>query len=194
MTGNIPNSDDFVFDTLCLLEVGNYRAKQKGVRGDQKAQLLAIKDEMMRLLYDAFKNSGDLSFARIPYLQRCPECKGKADEYFLKDPTKTWEFHLSMMPPCPNDVEVLEKALIELLITYKNRNFSFHIPATKLVTWSFSTDVLPERKWIPEADFDRSNRFDSDERSFGEIIFELKKRMNSFKQELDRIQNKQASN
>ncbi|MBI1924610.1 DUF4145 domain-containing protein [Candidatus Poribacteria bacterium] len=184
----LSNSDEFVLQTLFLLDLGNYRARQKDERKDQRIQFFTIKDEVMRLIHEAFTNTGSLRYSRVPFLRRCLACKRKADLLHKEDTQKSWEYHLNMLPQCPDDTDVPEKAAIELLLLYKGERFSFHIPESKTILWSLSPEEMIEKKWVPEVDFDRSDRWKIDTRPLKDIVTKLKLYMNVFQEALANIQ------
>ena len=87
------------------------------------------------------------------------------------DTWRPFEYFLSMVKPCADDVEITEKATIEVEITYQDRVYSFHIPLTKTIDWDIDIDQLPRKAWLSGKEFHREK--------FNKIKVELNELMNT---------------
>ena len=108
----------------------------------------------------------------IPYYKYSKQTKDKAGEIMRADDTwRPFEYFLSMVKPCADDVEITEKATIEVEITYQDRVYSFHIPLTKTIDWDIDIDQLPRKAWLSGKEFHREK--------FNKIKVELNELMNT---------------
>ena len=74
-----------------------------------------------------------------------------------------------MVGPSEDDVEVTEKATIEVEITYEDRLFSFQVPLSKTIDWDLDIDQLPRKAFLSGKEFHREK--------FGKIKVELNELM-----------------
>ncbi len=116
--------------------------------------LYAAKDALMRVFHRLLSRTGDVSYYLVPYLRRCARCKRRADALHEADPGRTWEYHLNLMPRCPEDEEVPERSSIAQVIRWGGQRFEFHIPRPKIVGWGLDPQSLESKTWVPERDFD----------------------------------------
>jgi hypothetical protein len=186
MTSKPSDADDFSLQTLLLLDLGDFRVRQGEATERERSLFFALKDDILGLLHRVFTRTGALAYSRIPFLRRCPACKQKAVALADGDSCRKWQIYLPRLPRCPHDCEVPGRASVELLLTYQGERFCFHIPEAKTLNWSLLPEELIEKKWIPEADFDRSRRWLADLTPIGKVLTDLKDRASIFEEHLSR--------
>jgi hypothetical protein len=150
---NSSKTDSLVLKLLDLLETGSYLARSVSKEDVLYTSFFAIKDQSMALIYRLLYHTGALSYYFIPYVERCSECKKKADALHNADSSRSWEYHLNLLPLCPKDREVSERSMVSMTVRYPDRKFNLHVPMKEVLKWNLDVDQLDKRVWVPDKDF-----------------------------------------
>lgn len=159
------------FKLLTLFDQTNYLVKEGDWYMEDKIEFYEMKDNFLSFIIKNRPEELPLEINYIPYYKYSKQTKDKAGEIMRADDTwRPFEYYLSLVEPCADDVEITEKATIEVEITYQERVFSFHIPVTKTIEWDIDIDEFPRKAWLSGKDFHREK--------FGKIKVELTELMN----------------
>jgi hypothetical protein len=142
---------------LGLLDHGNHWIKEGDWYEEDKRLFYDLKDQIMEKIHREPPRGAVVNVLRVPYLQRCTQCKDKAGGLMRSSGGKTgFEYYLNQIPPCPDDVEIPERASLEMEVVYFGRLFCFHVPVDKMREWSIDVASLRTKDWIPARDFHHS--------------------------------------
>jgi hypothetical protein len=171
------SNENDLMELLILLEEAGFKSSRSRPSKYELDQYYVLKNEIMSLIHYRYYGTDRLQYVRIPFIRRCIQCKKKADVLAQIDTSKSWDYHLNMLPRCPNDTVVPEKAIIEVIVSFPDNTFAFQIPESKTILWNQPPQILPERQWIPHKDFKetRPPRFDFP--NLGDYIVELKRKL-----------------
>ena len=64
-----------------------------------------------------------------------------------------FEYFLSQIPPCAQDMELPEKALVEVVAACNGFSFSFHMPVDVVRECGIDTASLNRKAWISAQNF-----------------------------------------
>lgn len=149
-------TNDKWFKLLTLLDQTNHLIKEGDWYVEDKIEFYEMKDKFLSYVIDNKPEELPLTIYYIPYYKYSKETKDKAGELMRSDDQwRTFEYYLSQVEPCSHDVEITEKATIEVEITYEKRIFSFHTPITKTLEWGINIDELPRKAWLSGKEFHR---------------------------------------
>lgn len=158
------------FKLLTLLDQTDYIMKEGDWYMEDKMEFYEMKDKFLSYIIKNRPEELPLEVYYMPYFKYSKKTKDKAGEIMRADDTwRPFEYYLSMVEPCEDDVEISEKATIEVEITYEGRVFSFLVPLTKTLDWDLDIDQLPRKAWLSGKDFHREK--------FGKIRAELSELM-----------------
>ena len=160
------------FKLLTLFDQTNHLVKEGDWYIEDKLEFYEMKDNFLSFIIKNRPKELPLEIYYIPYYKYSKQTKDKAGEKMRADDTwRPFEYFLSMVKPCADDVEITEKATIEVEITYQDRVYSFHIPLTKTIDWDIDIDQLPRKAWLSGKEFHREK--------FNKIKVELNELMNT---------------
>lgn len=141
---------------LTLLEQTNNSIKSNDFFGEQRSEFYLLKDNILEYIIKNKEDKLQVTLYLIPYYKYSFTTKDKAGALMRKDNQKNpFEYYLSMVEPCSQDIEVPEKATIEIEINLDNRLFNFHIPQYKTTEWGVDISNLQRKDWISEKEFKR---------------------------------------
>ena len=139
------------FKLIFLVDKANRIIKEIDLSEHDKNNFYKLKDEFLEFLV---KNKSDfiqISFSYVPYFKYCRDTKDKADALMRKDNNKKYfGYYLSQIEPSVNDIEIKDKATIELEVLIKDTNFSFHIPYFKTLHWNLDINSIPKKAWVSD--------------------------------------------
>lgn len=158
------------FKLLTLLDQTDYLMKEGDWYIEDKMEFYEMKDKFLSFVIKDRPEELPLEVFYMPYYKYSKQTKDKAGEIMRADDTwRPFEYYLAMVDPSEDDVEVTEKATIEVEITYEDRLFSFQVPLSKTIDWDLDIDELPRKAFLSGKEFHREK--------FGKIKAELNELM-----------------
>lgn len=146
--------DDIVLKLLTLFERANHYVKEGEWYESDHSELYALKDLFLTKFYKNKPEGVDIELLYVPYMKYCQETKDKAGQLMRADSNNlSFEYYLAQVKPCSDDIEIPEKATIEMLITYKGRTWCFHIPQNLTSAWKVDISQLKRKVWMNGKDF-----------------------------------------
>lgn len=145
--------DGQVFRMLELLTAGSRLLRSADRNDSSFVSFYALKDEAMEVLHRRLSQTGAMSLHFIPYLRRCVPCKKRADALHAADPSRSWEYHLNLLPRCPADAEDLERSSVSMTIRWQNQKFNLHAPRKEALRWNVAVEELDRQVWVPDNDY-----------------------------------------
>lgn len=146
--------DDVVLKLLTLFERANHYVKEGDWYETDRSELYALKDQFLTKFYKSKPDGVEVELLYVPYMKYCQETKDKAGQLMRADGNKlSFEYYLAQVKPCSDDIEIPEKATIEMLITYKGRTWCFHIPQNLIPDWKVNINNLERKVWMNGKDF-----------------------------------------
>lgn len=163
------------FKLLTLLDQTNHLIKEGDWYIEDKLEFYELKDNFLASVIESRPEELPLEVNYIPYYQYSKQTKDKAGEIMRADDTwRPFEYYLSMVEPCEDDVEITDKATIEVEISYQNRVFSFHTPLNKIEDWGLDIDQLPRKAWLSGKEYNRE-QYNKVKPELNELMEELVK-------------------
>lgn len=160
------NMTDKWFKLLTLLDQTDYLMKEGDWYIEDKMEFYEMKDKFLAHIIKNRPEELAMEVYYIPYYKYSKQTKDKAGEIMRADDTwRPFEYYLSKVGPGENDIEITEKATIEVEVTYEGRLFSFQVPLNKTIDWDLDIDQLPRKAWLSGKEFHREK--------FGKIKVEL---------------------
>lgn len=146
--------DDVFLKLLTLFERANHYVKEGDWYESDRLELYALKDRFLTAVHNKQISGTKIDLLYVPYYLYCRETKDKAGEMMRADGNKMpFEYYLSQIQPSTNDIEIKEKATIEMLIEYRGRTWCFHIPQYLTSDWGLETSKLKRKVWMNGRDF-----------------------------------------
>lgn len=139
---------------LSLVDFLNRRVKEPGWRYEDKQAFYQLKDRMLISIMRRAPRSLTVSLFFIPYIQYSSGTKERAGELMRGDRNQySFEYYLTQVPPTANDVEIPEKAMVELQVKCLGETYRFHMPAQLVVECGIILGELPRKEWIAAPEF-----------------------------------------
>lgn len=158
------------FKLLTLLDQTDYLMKEGDWYMEDKMEFYEMKDKFLSYIIENRPEELSLEVFYMPYFKYSKQTKDKAGEIMRADDTwRPFEYYLSMVEPSEDDIEITDKATIEVEVTYDGRLFSFHVPLAKTANWDIEVDELPRKAWLSGKEHHREK--------FGKIKVELNELM-----------------
>ncbi|HTN69442.1 MAG TPA: hypothetical protein VLZ33_08260 [Dysgonamonadaceae bacterium] len=165
--------NDKWFKLLTLLDQTDYLIKEGDWYIEDKMEFYEIKDSFLSFMIKNRPEELPLEIYYIPYYKYSKQTKDKAGELMRSDDQwRPFEYYLSSVEPCSDDIEMTEKATIEVEITYQNRIFSFHTPINKIEDWELDIDQLPRKAWLSGKEYHRE-KFEKVKVELNELMEEM---------------------
>lgn len=132
----------------------NRRVKEPGWQYEDKQAVYNLKDQVMADLLRIRPEELSIELFLVPYYSYSRESKDRAGELMRRDPErKPFEYYLGQITPGSNDIEIPEKATIEVLITCEGQEFSFHQPMSWYIAQGGDPSALTKKAWISAGNF-----------------------------------------
>lgn len=148
------NTETTWFKLLTLFDEINHLVKQGDWYREDVEDFYRRKDEFLKLIAVSGPEVLDVKYFYVPYIKYSNTSKDKAGDLMRKDSNKQpFEYYLSQIETGPDDVEVPEKATIELVIECSGRAFSYHIPRAKTKDWPVDWNQVEKKVWISGKEF-----------------------------------------
>jgi len=139
---------------IFMMDKGNHVVKEGFISEENKIDFYSLKDDFLNRLIKNTPPFISLSLKYIPYYKYSNQTKDKAGDLMRSDYNKKpFEYYLGLVEPSVYDIEIKEKATIEVIVTIENMEFSFHIPYQKTTGWNISIDDIPQKTWISNKEF-----------------------------------------
>lgn len=146
--------DDVILKLLTLFERANHYVKEGEWYESDRSELYALKDKFLTKFYKNKPEGVEIELMYVPYMKYCQETKDKAGQLMRADGNKqSFEYYLAQVKPYSEDIEIPEKATIEMLITYIGRTWCFHIPQRLVSDWKLVISQLKRKVWMNGKDF-----------------------------------------
>ena len=152
---NSPVHDEVFLELLNLFERANHYIKEGNWYESDRAEMYALKDRFLTIVYNniGWIRGAGLQLFYVPYYLYSRETKDEAGAMMRADNNRMpFEYYLSQLQPSVNDIEIPEKATIEMRIEYK-RFYSFHIPQHLISRWGLNINNLERKIWINDKEF-----------------------------------------
>ena len=141
---------------LMLIDKLNRMVKEIDFNESSVNEFYKIKDEILELIIKHKQDFIKTQLSYVPYYRYSNTTKDKAGDLMRKDFTrKSFEYYLSKIDPSDEDIEMPEKATIEIIATIDSINFSFHLPYLKAKSFGIDIHNLPKKVWISNKDFQK---------------------------------------
>ncbi len=143
---------------LTIIEKLNRALKEDGWIREDEENAYAIKDLVVMKLLREKPACVKTEVFLVPYIRYSTATKDKAGAMMRSDPVKRpFEYYLARVEPSPADVEVPERANVEVIAECINNPFSFHMPLPQIEACGIDTAALPRKEWINAPDFHHAN-------------------------------------
>ena len=139
---------------LFKLDNLNRKVKEPGWEYADKQEVYRIKDEILKYILTSLPKELSVQSFLIPYYAYSQETKDKAGSLMRRDPDrKPFEFYLGQVPLGPRDIEIPEKATVEVVITCAGQEYSFHQPLDWYNSNIGNAFDLEKKAWISAVNF-----------------------------------------
>jgi hypothetical protein len=133
---------------LRLTDRLNRRVKEPGWGREDRQTVYALKDRMLRALLRERPACVAMTLRSVPCVLYSPAAKDRAGELMRRDGHRyAFEYYLTQVPPGPEDLEIPEKALVELEAACGGETFCFHMPAALAEDCGVACAGLPRKPW-----------------------------------------------
>ena len=161
------------FKLLTLLDQTDYLIKEGDWYIEDKMEFYELKDKFLSYVIENRPAELPLEVYYLPYYKYSKQTKDKAGEIMRGDDTwRPFEYYLAIVGPSKHDIEITEKATIEVEITYDGRVFSFLVPLTKTIDWNLDIDELPRKAFLSGKEFHRE-KFSKIKLELNELMDEM---------------------
>ena len=165
--------DDVWFKLLTLFDKANHLVKERDSIEKDNSSFYELKDHFLDLIVKKNPEELRIKFFNVPYFKYSDTTKDKAGDLMRSDnKKKPFEYYLSKVEASEYDIEIQEKATIELEIICKNRLFSFHIPQKKTLSWGLDYNSMEKKTWISGKEFHK-NQMNSIKKEINELMDKL---------------------
>ncbi|MCR4647295.1 MAG: hypothetical protein K5695_18130 [Oscillospiraceae bacterium] len=139
---------------LSIIDKLNRQLKEDGWIYEDERNAYALKDQVVQKLLQEKPDCVQTALYLVPYIRYSMATKDKAGAMMRRDSVKRpFEYYLARVELSPADVEVPEKANVEVIAKCMNDTFSFHMPLPQIEACGFDTASLPRKEWINAPDF-----------------------------------------
>ncbi|HZJ80736.1 MAG TPA: hypothetical protein VFC69_09210 [Dysgonamonadaceae bacterium] len=161
------------FKLLTLFDQTDHLIKEGDWYMEDKIEFYEMKDKFLSFIIKNRPEELPVTISYIPYYKYSKETKDKAGQLMREDDKwRPFEHYLSLVEPCSDDVEITEKATIDVEINYQDRVFNFHIPLNKMPDWDINIDELPRKAWLSGQEF-RREQFNKIKVELNELMEEV---------------------
>gem|GEM_PF-524452 len=136
---------------LGLVDYCNHAVKEGQWYEEDTKWFYDLKDLAMERVYREPPAGAEVTLKKVPYKKAFDQCKATVTAHSLEK----CEDDPDQAQTRPHDLDVQEKLLIEMEVTYAGRMFCFHIPTEKAVDWGVDMNMLDHKAWISSCEFHR---------------------------------------
>ena len=127
----------------------NRSVKENGWSYQDKQAVYDIKDRLMEKILKEKPAEIEMRLFFVPYYKYSMYSKDKAGELMRRDGNKyPFEYYLGQIEPEKEDIEIPDKATIEIEISCMNQTFSFHQPLPWIEQIGIDTTNIPKKTWM----------------------------------------------
>lgn len=142
---------------VTLFDKLNYMVKDAGWSKEDEKDFYEKKDEFLKQIATQTPKELKVSYFKIPYYKYSDATKDKAGALMRKDTNpQPFEYYLSQIERSTEDIELPEKATVELEIECGGQTFSFHIQQQKTLEWGLNLNKMKEKVWISNKEFQKN--------------------------------------
>lgn len=132
----------------------NRKLKEPGWSYENKQEAYRIKDEVIQKLLVSRPPEVAVHLYYVPYYLYSMATKDQAGRLMRQDTERhPFEYYLSQVPPSANDIEIPEKASVEVVAECLEQSFSFHMPIGKIEECGYTAASLERKAWINQSTF-----------------------------------------
>lgn len=132
----------------------NRKVKEPGWDYESKQEVYRLKDAVIKKLLTSKPAEVSVRLYYVPYFLYSTETKDRAGQLMRQDTERhPFEYYLSQVPPSANDIEIPEKASVEVVAECMEQTFSFHMPIGKIKECGYSAASLERKAWINQSAF-----------------------------------------
>lgn len=132
----------------------NRKLKEPGWSYENKQEAYRLKDEVIQKLLVSRPSEVAVHLYYVPYFLYSTGTKDQAGRLMRQDTERhPFEYYLSQVPPSANDIEIPEKASVEVAAECLGQTFSFHMPISKIEECGYSAASLERKAWISQSAF-----------------------------------------
>ena len=147
------NQEMMFFKLLSRVNTLNRMVKEPGWKREDTDKAYQIKDKVLGWIFEQKPEALEIKCYYVPYYSYSRASKDKAGDLMRADGSgKPFEYYLSLIEPGPMDVEVRDRATVEVVITCMGEEFCFHQPIFWYAQYG-SVDQLEKKAWINATDF-----------------------------------------
>lgn len=134
---------------LSMIDLLNRRVKEPGWRYEDKQVFYQLKDRMLKRIMRNNPECLEVSLYYIPYIQYSAEAKDKAGEMMRRDRNQySFEYYLTQVPLTESDIEISDKAMVELQANCLGETYCFHMPVQLAAECGVIPIDLPRKQWV----------------------------------------------
>ena len=142
---------------LGLVDGLNRRVKEPGWSNDDIRKSYDLKDKVIEILIKNEPEEINLHMYYVPYYKYSESAKDKAGALMRKDiERKPFEYYLSLVEPGPNDIELPDKAMVEIVAECNGVEYSFHQPIEWYKAHGGTVEGMEKKAWISAPEFHHS--------------------------------------
>lgn len=139
---------------LIALDGLNRRVKEPGWNYEDKQEVYKLKDAVLAKIMTDQPQELKVTCYYVPYYMYSTRTKDRAGALMRSDTERNpFEYYLSLVEPCADDIEVPSKATVEVAVTCEEYSFSFHQPISWYQALGGKTDALQKKPWISAINF-----------------------------------------
>ena len=139
---------------LSLVDFFNRRIKEPGWGYEDKQVFYQLKDRMLKRIIQNHPRCIEVSLYYIPYIQYSSETKDRAGELMRRERNQySFEYYLTQVPPTVDDIEIPNKAMVELQANCLGETYCFHMPAELADGCGIISSELPRKEWVAAPEF-----------------------------------------
>lgn len=154
MLWNKANQELIWLKLLINVDKLNRKVKEPGWSEESKQKVYRLKDKVIKKLLSDRPSSVSVNLYYVPYFRYSIGTKDRAGMLMRQDTERRpFEYYLSQVPPSADDIEVPEKASIEVVAVCMDQSFSFHMPVTVVEECGYSISALERKAWISQSNF-----------------------------------------
>lgn len=132
----------------------NRKLKEPGWSYENKQEAYRLKDEVIQKLLVSRPPEVAVHLYYVPYYLYSTATKDQAGRLMRQDTERhPFEYYLSQVPPSANDIEIPEKASVEVVAECLEQSFSFHMPIGKIEECGYTAASLERKAWINQSTF-----------------------------------------
>ena len=132
----------------------NRSVKESGWRYEDKQIVYDLKDRLIQKILTENPKELKTELFYVPYYKYSTQSKDRAGELMRRDGGRQpFEYYLGQIKPGENDIEIRDKATIEVVVSCMNQTFSFHQPFVWVSELGIEVSNIPQKNWMNAENF-----------------------------------------